>query len=86
MMKLRQYHFSWLVAMAAGVAMTAMTACSSENDLTETPNVEQPAQPTAKGVTVTVTALSSCDHYPFVLSEGQLCPIGGNLFWLWLWH
>ena len=56
MMKLRQYHFSWLVAMAAGVAMTAMTACSSEKELTETPIVEQPAQPTAKGVKVTVTA------------------------------
>ena len=25
-------------------------------------------------MTVTVTALSSCDHYPFVDSEGQLCP------------
>ena len=56
MMKLRRYHFSWLVAMAAGVAMTAMTACSSEKELTETPIVEQPAQPTTKGVKVTVTA------------------------------
>ena len=44
------------LAIAAAVVMTTMTACSSENDLTETPNVEQPAQPTAKGVKVTVTA------------------------------
>ena len=45
------------LAIAAALAMTTgLTACSSENELTETPNPEQPAQPTGKGVKVTVTA------------------------------
>jgi hypothetical protein len=45
------------LAMAAALAMTTgLTACSSENELTETPNAGQPAQPTTKGVKVTVTA------------------------------
>ena len=42
-----------LLAMAAVLTMTTMTACSSENDLVETPNVEQP---TAEGVKITVSA------------------------------
>ena len=45
------------LAIAAALAMTTgLTACSSENELTETPNAEQPGQPTDKGVRVTVTA------------------------------
>ena len=45
------------LAIAAALAMTTgLTACSSENDLTETPTPEQPALPAAKGVKVTVTA------------------------------
>ena len=42
------------LAIAAALVMTT-ASCSSENDLVETPNVEQPAQPTAKGTTVHVT-------------------------------
>ena len=45
------------LALAAALALTTgLTACSSENELTETPNPEQPAQPMGKGVKVTVTA------------------------------
>ena len=42
-----------LLAIAVALVVTTMTACSSENDLVETPNVEQP---TAEGIKVTVTA------------------------------
>ena len=56
-MKLRQNHFCWVLAMAVALVMTTMTACSSENDLVETPNVEQPTQPTqSKKVHVMVGA------------------------------
>ena len=45
------------LTIAAALTMTTgLTACSSDNDLVETPNPEQPAQPTATGVKVTVTA------------------------------
>ena len=43
------------LAIAAALVMT-MASCSSENELTETPNAEQPEQPTAKGVKITVSA------------------------------
>ena len=48
------------LAIAAALVMTA-TSCSSENDLTETPNVEQPTQPTTDGVKITVSAGISDD-------------------------
>lgn len=45
------------LAIAAALTMTTgLTACSSENDLVETPNVEQPTQPTTDGVKITVSA------------------------------
>ena len=43
------------LAIAAALVMTT-TSCSSENDLVETPNVEQPTQPTTDGVKITVSA------------------------------
>ena len=46
--------FVSLLAIAAGLVMTT-ASCSSENDLTETPNVEQP-QVTTNGVQITVGA------------------------------
>jgi hypothetical protein len=57
MMKLK--HYSCLLAIAAVLAVTAittLTACSSENDLAETPNGAQPQTPTTNGVQVTVGA------------------------------
>ena len=50
------------LAIAAALTMTTgLTACSSENDLVETPNVEQPTQPTTDGVKITVSAGISDD-------------------------
>ena len=43
------------LAIAAALVMT-MASCSSENDLVETPNVEQSVQPTTDGVKITVSA------------------------------
>ena len=43
------------LAIAAALLMTT-ASCSSENDLVETPNVEQPTQPTTDGVKITVSA------------------------------
>ena len=53
MMKLK--HYSWLMAIAAALVMTT-ASCSSENDLVETPNIDQPTQPTIDGVKITVRA------------------------------
>ena len=43
------------LAIAAALLMTT-ASCSSENDLVETPNVEQSVQPTTDGVKITVSA------------------------------